>query len=445
MRTGVLFLAILTVVITERSALGFDTSKLHAGMTYQETKIWQERFLAGAPTKSEQVEAMRTVIRTSHVEERGLRNIFKNFESNYALDPTIPGVWKSVLMQRSSSAAQVKGYRRELLYAINIYNDNRFNLESMNAYRNRSWGNTDADIIFRHKATGLYGRIEVKDYSTRSQVAKRKDLERQIDKMAKEGRHTGQIQFWINRRDVTPDIMSYASDKGVIVFENVKTGHTTTGHPMDEANNRIDKEILRKERARAVLAKGQAAFGAWTLADATPKVWGYVQAISNSNDHSFQAWLRMGEHVSNAVAGGGMALSGGTLSASNYANGNMREVLYRMGRSGSIASVTALGLGEGFLISRYVIGDVSSQEFWTSQWIMTSTAAGGWGGAWFGGVMGGLSPLKIPFWWSTVGSAGGSWAGREFGERTSAAYYEWKFGKLDREFGKFLYTRYGVQ
>jgi hypothetical protein len=407
MRIGIRFLAILVAVLG-RQAFAFETSGLHKGMTYQETKIWQEKFLAGTPTKAEQVEAMRSIIKTSKVGERGLKNIFKNFEGQYAIDPTIPGVWKSVLMQKSPSAAQVKGYRRELLYASAIYSDRRFELKEMNAFRKRSWGNTDADIVFRHKASGLYGRIEVKDYSISSQVTNREDLKKQIDKMAKEARHTGQIQFWMNRRDALPEIKRYASEKGVIVLDNVKTGHVTKGLLIDEAMTRVEWEMLRKDRARAVLARGQAAFGAWTLVDAAPKVWGDVQAISNSNDRSLQAWLRMGEHGSNAAAGGGMMLSGGALTASNYATGNMREGLYRLGRSGGIASVAALGLGEGFLISRYATGDVSSQEFWTSQWIMASTAAGGWGGAWFGGVAGGLSPVKVPFWWSTVGGAGGA-------------------------------------
>jgi hypothetical protein len=444
MRIGVRFLAILVVVLG-RQAFAFETSGLHKGMTYQETKIWQEKFLAGTPTKAEQVEAMRSIIKTSKVGERGLKNIFKNFEGQYAIDPTIPGVWKSVLMQKSPSAAQVKGYRRELLYASAIYSDKRFELKEMNAFRKRPWGNTDADIVFRHKASGLSGRIEVKDYSISSQVTNREDLKRQIDKMAKEARYTGQIQFWMNRRDAHPEIKRYASEKGVIVLDNVKTGHVTKGLLIDEAMNRVEWEMLRKDRARTVLSRGQAAFGAWTLVDAAPKVWGDVKAISNSNDRSIQTWLRMGEHGSNALAGGGMVLSDGALTASKFAADNMQGRLYRMGRAGGIASVAALGLGEAFLISRYATGDVSSQEFWTTQWVMTSSAGGGLGGGWIGGAAAVLSPVKNPFWGAAIGSAGGAWIGREFGERTSTAYYEWNFGKLDREFGKFVYARYGVQ
>lgn len=79
----------------------------------------------------------------------------------------------------------MKGYRRELLYAVELHNDPRYMLLSMNEPLKRKWGNTDADLMVRHQATGLAGRVEVKDYSRRSQYTNLRDLKIQIDKMAR--------------------------------------------------------------------------------------------------------------------------------------------------------------------------------------------------------------------------------------------------------------------
>ncbi|TSA08447.1 MAG: hypothetical protein D4R79_15295 [Comamonadaceae bacterium] len=435
----------LLLVLGSWPTFAFDASGLHPGMSYQEVKQWQERFIAGTPSKADQIDAMRAIVRTSQVGERGLRNIFKNFDGIYALDPSTPGVWKSVLMQRSSSASQVKGYRRELLYASAMHSDRRFDLTAMNSDLRRTWGNTDADIVFRHKSTGLYGRIEVKDYSISSQQGKLEELKKQIDKMGKEARHTGQVQFWINRRDVLPEIKQYAAARDVRVLDNVKTGYSTKGLPMAEAKNRIEREMVRKDNTRTILARGQAAFGAWMLITAAPKVWNDFESFANSDTPSLPTLLRMGEHVSNALGGGGMVLSGGAVSASKFATQGMQGDLYRMGRSGGIASLASLGLGEAFLISRYATGDVSSREFWTSQWVTTSAAAGGASGMWIGGNLGVWSPFKNPLWLAYMGSIGGTWVGQKFGERSADTYYEWKFGTQDRKFGEYVYALYGVK
>jgi len=318
----------------------------------------------------------------------------------------------------------------------------------MNRVLKRSWGNTDADLVIRHK-TGLYGRIEVKDYSLNSQVTHLKDLKIQIDKMAKEGRSTGQPQFWINRREVHPEIRQYASGYGIHVLGNVSTGRTSINNTMSakEALNQVDQQFIKTARTRATLGGGLSGYGAGILVYSAPAAWDDLQTALNSSTSSTQAWLRFGENGSSTLAGGGMLLSGGSLMASRYASEGLQGKLYSLGRTGGIYSPIIHGLSEVFLVSRYGAGDVSSREFWTTQWVLGSSASGGMSGAWLGGAIGtliGKTPLSTELG-SFFGSSGGTWMGKKLGDETASTYYDWKFTKLDQEFGKFVYSRYGVK
>ncbi|MBK9616626.1 MAG: hypothetical protein IPO35_14375 [Uliginosibacterium sp.] len=202
----------------------FESAGLQSLSSFKEAKTWHEQFMQGAPTKAQRLEAMRTLVTSSPVGARGLRQIYQNFEGRYSIDPTIPGLEKSVLMQRSASKQQAKGYRREVLYAVAYHNDPRFSVVEMNRPLKRPWGNTDADLVIQHHPTGLYGRIEVKDYSLNSQRTNLQKLKAQIDKMSLEGKKTGQLQLWMNARPVIPEIYKFAESRGVYVSENVKTG-----------------------------------------------------------------------------------------------------------------------------------------------------------------------------------------------------------------------------
>lgn len=422
-------------------------SSLNKTMAYQEVKTWHEQLLRGEPTNAQRLDAMRSIVSTSRLGERGLNRIFRNFEGNYSIDPRIAGVEKSVLLQRSSSQSQAKGYRRELLYASAFHNDPRFGLEAMNRVLKRSWGNTDADLVIRHK-TGLYGRIEVKDYSLNSQITNLKDLKIQIDKMAKEGRSTGQPQFWINRREVLPEIRQYASGNGINVLGNVSTGRTSINNTMSakEALDQVDQQFIKTARTRATLGGGLSGYGTGILMYSAPAAWDDLQIALNSGTSSTQAWLRFGENGSSTLAGGGMLLSGGSLMASRYASEGLQAKLYSLGRTGGIYSPIIHGLSEVFLVSRYVNGDVSSREFWTTQWVLGSSLTGGTVGGLGGGFLGSITPIPVATeFGATVGSFGGTWAGEKVGQLTASKYYESKFGKLDQEFGKFVYSRYGVK
>lgn len=216
-------LACLAVFVSS-VALAQAVAKPRVGGTYQEIKTWHEHLLATEPSLSQRRAAMRAVVRSGPLGERGLQRIFNNFEGRLALDPRIPGVERNVRLLASSSMSQRKGYVREVLYAANIHADRRFELVEMGRKLDRPWGKTDADILFRHKKTGRVIRLEVKDYSLRSQVTNEAKLKHQISKMAKEARLTGEQQIWINRRSVTPEIRRYATRRGVVVLANVGTG-----------------------------------------------------------------------------------------------------------------------------------------------------------------------------------------------------------------------------
>ncbi len=430
-------------------AFALDASSSNGVNAYREVKTSYEQFLEGKPSKAARLDYMRAIVRESRLGATRADRLYHNFDGRYSIDPRIPGVETTGRLTRSSNPNQAKGYRRELLYAVSIHNDPNFSLEAMNKPLKRPWGNTDADIEFRNKSTGLYGRIEVKDYSINSQMSLSKKLKIQIDKMAKEARYTGQPQVWVNRRAVHPAIRKYAEDRGIFVLERVSTGQMSNGKTISstDAWGRVDREIIRVNRTRTAVASGQLAFGAWMLADSMPNAWEDYQAALNPNTESTQAWLRFGESGSKAFAGGVMTASGGSALASKFAGAELQGNLYRYGRVGGVTALAALGVSEVFAIARYRNGDVSSRDFWTTQYVMGTSASGAAVGGWIGTISGALV-TKNPYLTTLAGTAGGglgTMLGDMVGTTTSKSYYEWKFAKLDEAFGKFVYAQYGIK
>ena len=268
-----------------------EITGLNEGMTYREVKTAHESFLQGNPTREQRLEYLRSITKISRYGERGSNNLFRNFEGNHSIDPRIPGVEKSVRLLMSGSKSQRKGYARELVYAVGYHNGPRFTLVGMNQIVKRSWGNTDKDIVIRHKSTGLYARNEVKDISIGSQSTNIRDYKKQIDKMAREGRLTGQPQFWINAREVIPEIERYALSKGVTVHANVSTSSSPKANRVAfiDVSNDIDRRMITAARNRSILGGAGLAFGALTLVDSAPLAWDDIQDISNSSSQTNQA------------------------------------------------------------------------------------------------------------------------------------------------------------
>lgn len=421
-----------------------EITGLNKGMTYREVKTKHELFLQENPTREQRLEYMRSIVKTSRYGERGSNNLFRNFEANHSIDPRIPGVEKSVRLLMSGSKSQAKGYVRELVYAVGYHNNPLFTLVEMN----RQLGNTDADLVIRDNSTGLHARVEVKDISRDSQRTNIQKYKAQIDKMAAHGRRTGQLQFWVNAREVIPEIEQYARSKGVPVYANISTSVSPKANRVSlmEVMKYNARHFDKAARNRSILGGAGLAFGALTLMDSVPLAWDDIQAISNSASQTNQAWLRLGEHGSYTLVGGGMALSGGALTASTYASEMRQNRLYSLGKIGGIISVVALGLGEGFQIWRYRNGDVFSREFWTSQYAFGATVIGTLGGGWIGGLAGSVVPIPgAGTVGATLGSIAGSMGGGYLGQTYAGSYYDWKFAVLDQKFGEYVYRRYCVQ
>lgn len=214
--------------------------------------------------------------------------------------------------------------------------------------------------------------------------------------------------------------------------------------------DRLDYEITKVDRTRNAIAGAQFAFGALMLIDSVPNAWNDYQSAMNPDSESAQAWLRLGESGSKVLTGGAMTVAGGAemtrrIAATRFKAGpELQGKFYRLGRAGGITSVVAIGLAEGFAIARYRNGDISSKDFWTEQWVMSTAAGGGLIGSWTGALTSTVL-VKNPMWGALVGGTAGSWVGEKVGAQTAETYYEIKFAKLDEEYGKFVYQCYGVE
>ena len=424
-------------------------SGLTPASTYKDVKAWHEKFMDGAPSRAERIEAMREIVRTSRFGEGGLHRIYKDFDSRFSLNPTIPGVEHSILLTRSSSASQAKGYRREILYATTVYNDPRFSLVEMNRPIKRFWGKTDADIVFKHRGSGEYGRIEVKDYSEKSQVTNADKLKRQIRQMGWEKRLTGVPQFWMNARPVTPDIKLYAAKHNVLVIENVKTGSSSLNRPglisSKEALNQIDRAYKDSVRHKSLHASGNIGFGTWMLVGAIPNLG---LAMGNlGNEVSTAESLRISEAGAYVLAGSGMLISGLSKGGSTYvASYSGKAHLYQIGRFGGAVGALGLAGGQGSQIARYRAGDISDREFWTNQWVLAAAGTGSYLGAGLGRVAG-LLVSRSQVAGSVggyVGTFGGAWAGEKYAKLTADSWYERKSSRMDDDYGQRVYAAYGV-
>lgn len=435
--------------------MGAPLPALSRGATYYESKTWHQQQLASNPTIAGQLKAYRSIVETSPYGKRGLENLFGNFKGGKSIDPRIPGVTESVRMLNSSNRMQRKGYARELLHAISIHNDPRLKLVAMNEKLTRPWGNTDADLQFRNGQHGLYGRIEIKDVSLESQSRNIARIKTQIDKMAKEYRYTGQPQFWVNRYGVHPEIKAYAKERGVPVYEKVYSGKSgpKNGMKQTEFNSALVRHTSNLQRIRTIQGATQLGFGLQLLSDSAPAAWSDLQTLLDTGLESGAAWRRFGEHGAMSAAGGAMTISGAAYLASPYANQNLQGRLYRVGRIGGYAAGLALVAGEAAMIQGYRAGDVSSREFWTSQWILTGSYAGGRVGAGVGRAVGAAVGAAVTEGagtgigaaiGTTVGGVVGAKAGGEFAKNTANEYYDLKFAELDRRYAEFVYAQYGV-
>jgi hypothetical protein len=449
-----LAIAILAIgaVGSGANAYAFDTTSLRSGMSYQEVATWHELFMEGGPSKWDMRSAYREMVRVSPLGDRGLNQIYRNFSAS-TLDPTIPGVDRTVRMQFSANPQQRKGYRREWLYGDAISRDGRFIVEGFDQPFQGEFGRTDKDIVLRHRPSNTSVRVEVKDVSPQSQIRNEAKLKRQIDGMAHEYKRTGEKQVWINRRPISTTISAYAASRGVMALGNVSTGQfqQTNQIPIKSALDLIERDITRSRftasRARAlrsVLSGAQIGAGAFLLYESVPAAYSEARSIHEGAGEQSTNWLGLAQYGSTAMAGGTMMLSGSALTGSLYATEAAAESLAGLGQWGGVAAIGFLVIAEGFSYARYTSGEISSREFWTQQWILGTALGGATIGSWLGGSAG-LLTTGEPTILSTVGGFIGAWSGSRLGQWTATWYYGWRFAELDEAFGEAIYARYGVQ
>ncbi len=413
---------------------------------YASIRTWHEQYLATSPTQQGRVEALRKIVRSGSLGDRGLQRIFHNFEGRMAIDPSIPGVEKTVRLLASSNRAQVKGHTRELLYAIGIHNDGRNSLIEMGRKLDRPWGKTDADIVLRNHRTGLYGRIEVKNYSLRSQITNEAKLKAQISKMAREARLTGQPQFWINRHGITPQLRRYAARSGILTLDKVGTGQRLPAgtQSFDQALAKMDARFMRVAQRRAMAGGTMIGFGVGLLTESLPETWAAVQGLSDPK-HSAD-WSQLGSAGSYSVAGTGMIVSSSALSfAPRFAEATQGR-LYAFGKLGGAFSVAALGAGVAIDISRYRNGAISAEELWRRAAHASSVAAGGTTGAWLGGGITAIATANPAL--VAAGGIAGGFLGASIMTYAGAAVLDHKMEaarrRHDQAFGDSVYRRYGL-
>ena len=307
------------------------------------------------------VEAMRQAVRQSRYGERGLRQIFRNFEGSYSLDPTIPGVEKNIRFLGSLSKSQAKGAVRTLLYGTAAHNDPRFRLIGMDRPIIAEYGKTDMDLVLEHRATGEQIRIEVKDVKPASQRADMGRLKEQVTKMAADKRITGRQQAWVNRQETLPEIKEFARENGIPVYENIKQNQFRT--VLDDLDQRAGG-ISNANR----IARGFAVLG---IAGSGMLGW---EAYKQSQ----YAWAMWSDPVLRKTAlpylqagfAGGRLLESASLGLSEAARfellgkGGLSVFGRTAGRSFLPIAVGAEGVGVSVTCYEYSIGRISKRDFY---------------------------------------------------------------------------------
>lgn len=435
-----LAMAVLHQGVQAQSTAGVLT--LAPGANYQSIRTWHEQHLATAPDRVARAEALRNIVRSGHLGERGLQRIFNNFEGRGAIDPTIPGVEKTARLLASSSRSQVKGHTRELLYATRLHHDGRHTLVEMGRQLNRAWGKTDADLFIRHRATGLFGRVEVKDYSLRSQITNEAKLKVQMRKMAREGRFSGQPQFWINRHAMTPQLRQFAARSGLVPMESVATGQRLPPgtQSFDKALARMDREFARMAGQRARMGGAMWGFGASVLAGSLPQLWAAAAEVSRPGDASWDARLRLASSGSYSLGGAGFLASGSALALASRFGDVVQGRLVRFSRAGAMVSVAALATGVVVDAYRYQQGFITAHQIWDSAVRTSVVVAASAAGGWVGGAVG------SSFGWPMAAALGvlGSYAGAAFADMALEGKVQAEHRRFDQSFGDAVNIRYGL-
>ncbi len=411
---------------------------------YQDIKTWHERYLSAEQGRQGRTEALRTIVRSGSLGERGLQRIFGDFKGRMALDPRIPGVEKTARLLASSNRSQVKGHTRELLYAANLHTDGRNTLVQMSRKLDRAWGMTDADIVLRNRATGLYGRIEVKDYSLRSQISNQDKLKVQMSKMGREWQRTGQLQFWMNRHGITPELQRHARRAGIVTLSSVATGSRVPPgtQSFDQALARIDNQFARTAQVRALSGSAMVGFGAAMLWEALPGTVSVIREVA-TGDASTADWMRLGSSSSYTFGGAGLMSSGAAMLLAPQLSEVAQSKIYGLAPRLGWLSVASVGVGVGIDWLRYRRGAISSDQFWKSAVRSSAVSATALAGAWVGGIAGSYASPTGAALGAALGGAAGAAAAEVAGGAVLVEIERRKREEFNRVFGDTVSRSYG--
>jgi hypothetical protein len=386
------------------------------------------------------LEAMRTIVRSGPYGERGLRNIFKNFEGDYAIDPNTPGVERKILHTSIRNSSNRKGASSELLIATTVQRNPNMTLKGLDRMLRRSWGDTDKDIVLA--AYGVRCRIEVKEVSPAAQRADMDRLLGQIRKMGKEKRLTGEQQVIISRRHkLDPRLLREARTQGVRVYEEV---HSGAGRPsrglwdrdvVDDLGNRLKN----KSRLRLIGPGLALGLGTYSLYSGQDEL---REGLRNEEGWQIaQGMTKLGAGIGSlAYAGGELALQ----KVGEEVTEQTLKSLKNLKRGGAILTVAMLVADQGTLLYRNANGSISAREFYVSQAGVvgagTGTVAGGVIGFGLALLAGGPTGEEIPatLWGAGIGGAAGGVAS-EYG---AGVVYDRKFAEVDREVQKHVLQYY---
>lgn len=453
------FLLLLVTAAAEARAQDAIIAPPAYGSSYREIRTWHEKQNLLGPTPEQRLSNLRTVVR-SRVGQRGLERLYGNFTGSRNIDPRIPGVEQTVRLSSSSNPNVAKGYRRALLYATKLHHDPRFKLLELNRPQRGATGKliTDKDIWYRHLASGAIGRIEVKDVSVASQRANLAYYQRQMDKMAAEFRRTGELQAWMNRKAIIPELRDYARQRGIPTYGNVVTGDASARVPgtmsVGEALQDIDRHHNRIGLARRVGAGAQIGFGALLLSRSLPLAVHDARLLLDAEQRSAIVAFRFGEHAGWAVSGAS-SLGVGTaqLVATFTSNEQRLASLTRASRTGGMICVAAFLAAEGFSVLRYAQGDITQRQFLAEQSSLAAGLGGSVAGAWVGAKVGaGIGvwiggPVGAP-----VGGTLGAVVGGVAGGYTASAialhglqrWFDLRDEQQAGEYQRFLYSHYSL-
>lgn len=391
----IFFLLVVCFLFTHSAYAAFNP-KFYKNMTYSEAKKEFTLFMKSNPSNDEILKVYKKMVRSSEFGNRGLNNVYKNFEGGFKIDPNTPGLNKLFLMMFSSNSAQRKGYRRELLTFQHLSNDHRFGEFKIGERLDRKWGSTDADISFTHNKTGARVRIEVKDYSISSQKTNISNLKAQIDKMSIESKKYGTRQVWMNHNEVLPELREYAESNGIKVYENVKTGSKSGGLNIADVRDMLDDDLNNRGAGLPLKQSGKFKFPSKLI------------SIKNRVPRSIFSPKLFGR-----LAGGGYAV---------YQSAIIANSAYQLA-SGRVTKTV--------FVSRSIQG--------------TAGLVGSIGGAEIGAVMGSVVPVAGTAIGGVIGAIVGGAIGHYAGSALSDSYLNNISNAQSEALGEFIYAQYGIK